>query len=296
MSEESKRGGEDVGQKKIGIHPLAIASICDHYTRVIVGGSTLDRSDPTFGILFGVPNGQEVVIVDATDSIYSIQEGKVVWVFDEIEKKIKLWKEVYTNFEMVGWYTVGPQTEPTSDHLEIHQLMTQFNEAPLFLLMNSQPDPSSKHLPLGIYEAEMHMVSDKPTQVFMNLPFKMETSQTERVAVDQVTKVVPTDGVSTLEVQNQTMLTSLQMLEGKIDILVKALMAVQASGKIEQDQHNLLRRAAKICQQLPAVDSSEFQQNFVNELQDSLMLSYLGTATKTTASVTELAGISITLY
>ena len=62
----------------IRVHPLAIASICDHHTRVTQGGSIFQKDAPVVGLLFGTQKGLVVDIVDATDAIYTVQDGKVV--------------------------------------------------------------------------------------------------------------------------------------------------------------------------------------------------------------------------
>ena len=58
--------------KIIKMHPLSIASICDHYTRVNSGGSRLKKNDPVVGLLFGTQNGLNVDIIDASDAIYEV--------------------------------------------------------------------------------------------------------------------------------------------------------------------------------------------------------------------------------
>jgi len=169
----------------------------------------------------------------------------------------------------------------------------ELNEAPLFLLMNRAPDPNGKQLPLTIYEME----STTSTHIFGGVSFHLETTQVERIAVDQITKVVPTDGVSTLEVLNQTVVTSLRTLEEKIDVLVASLQNIQKQGgPIEPSEYEILRRAAKICQQLPAIDSRNFHTSFSNEITDCMMVSYLGASTKTLASLSELTELMNQCY
>jgi hypothetical protein len=91
--------------RKVSIHPLAITSICDHYTRVSVGGSKLPKVYPVIGLLFGVQNGQEVSLFDGTDAIYEIITGEVVLNNKEITKKKSLWTAVFTNYELLGIFS-----------------------------------------------------------------------------------------------------------------------------------------------------------------------------------------------
>lgn len=59
----------------VTIHPLAISAICDHYTRVRAGGSTIPTNAPVMGLLFGTkPQGEKssASIFDATDVFYEV--------------------------------------------------------------------------------------------------------------------------------------------------------------------------------------------------------------------------------
>ena len=257
-----------------------------------MGGTKFASTDPVLGFLFGVQNGLEVSIIDASEAVYEMVNGKAVLNAAKVLEKRDLWTKVYANHELLGWYAVGG-TEPEPWCTAMHQEIMELNEAPLFLLMNRAPDPNGKQLPLTVYEMESTM----STHVFASLTFQLETSQVERIAVDQITKVVPTDGVSTLEVLNQTAITSLRTLEEKIDVLVTALQTIQQhGGPVEPKDYEILRRAAKICQQLPAIDSRNFEASFNNEIADCMMVSYLGASTKTIASLGELADLFNQVY
>lgn len=254
----------------------------------------MPSDSPVIGLLFGIQNGLDISIIDATDAIYEIVNGQIILNNAEIEKKKRLFTSVFANYELLGWYilTNGNQVEPV--HMSIHRDMMAFNEAPLFLLMNYAPQPDAKQLPLSVYEAEMHIIDDVPTQIFVDISFKLESSQAERVAVDQITKITPTEGASTLEVQNQSLTTSLRILERKIAIITDLLTGMQ-EGKYPMD-HIFLRKANKIFQQLPAIDSSNFHNQFSNELVDTLLMTYLSSSTKLTSSLTELTDTYSLVY
>ena len=57
--------------KKVSIHPLAISAVCDHYTRVTVGGSMLPSNSAVIGLLFGTISPGVISIFDATDVNYT---------------------------------------------------------------------------------------------------------------------------------------------------------------------------------------------------------------------------------
>jgi COP9 signalosome complex subunit 6 len=137
----------------------------------------MPSNSPVIGLLFGVQNGLDISIIDASDAIYEVVGGVVVLNSVEIEKKKVLMTAVFTSYELLGWYTLTDGSQVLPVHMTIHRDMMAFNEAPLFLLMNHSPQPDAKQLPLSIYEAEMHIIQDIPTQIFVDIAFKLETAQ-----------------------------------------------------------------------------------------------------------------------
>jgi len=76
------------------------------------------------------------------------------------------------------------------------------------------------------------------------------------------------------------------MLSSRIKLL-KQYLDVIKSGKVPVDQ-SLLRRIGSICDQLPAIDSASFKQDFINEYNDALVITYLSSITKGTAATNDL--------
>eukprot|EP01034_Spumella_vulgaris_P025559 gene25558-32030_t len=194
-----------------------------------MGGSRLTKEAPVFGLLFGYTGPTGLSVCESTDALYEFTHGEVIPMTEEIEKKIKLWTAVYTNYRLVGWYA-----------------------------------------------------------------FRRETSQVEKIALDQVMKATPTQGLTPLEVQNQSLLSSLNTLGKKVDVIVNYLEGVQ-SGRFIADQ-NLIRKAAKICQMLPAIDSDQFAQKFSEEINDALMVTYLSAVTRTLHNMSTTSDHYTSLY
>lgn len=297
MDNASSSTGNDDKSKKLRLHPLAISSICDHHTRVLLGGSKTPHNAPVIGLLFGIQNGLEISIVDASDALYHVDDNNNIhFMDDEILKKIDLWTAVFNTYELLGWYAFGSEMSPF--FLDIHRNFISFHrknfiegsekplcsESPLFLLMNPSPESKSKQLPLQLFESEIYISNDsqEPSLVFIDIPFELETNQAERIAIDQVTKLTGTDS-SSLEVQNQSSSTSLRKLDEKIKMLITTLEAMELN-KIPVD-HHLLRTAAKLNDFFSTVSPDNFDDEFV----DNMIISYLGATTKT---ISELATLS----
>lgn len=277
--------------KRVSVHPLCIATICDHFTRVSVGGSRLPRDSPVVGLLFGVQTDLEISIHDASDANYTVEKGMIHVNKVDVERSRALLTAVYPNYELLGWYALG--NEPTPIHMAVHSTMMPFNESPLFLLMNNTPQIANQ-LPLTIFESEVHLVGEVPTPCFVELQFKLATHQAERVAVDQVTKISSVDGASAVEVQNQSITVSLNTFKGKLDFLIFVLKCMKQE-RVPVDC-DLLRKASKICQQLPVVGATDFQESFIHDLSESFLITYMSAVTKTTSSMSELTDKYHKLY
>ena len=131
--------------------------MCDHYTRLSLGGSILPPNAPVIGLLFGTRDGVNTSLHDATEAVYQYSDSNIILNHESILKKKELWTAVYTTQELVGWYTVGTDVSPY--HLQMHRevrvllcisgednntivykQMMAFSPDLLFLFMNSSID------------------------------------------------------------------------------------------------------------------------------------------------------------
>ena len=103
---------------------------------------------------------------------------------------------MFPSFELLGWYAVGGHGEELQ-HMKIHQQFMEFNESPLFLLVNPDGKTDEKTLPITVFDSEVVMINDTPTRNFVPTSFKVKTAPAERIAVDHVANIAPTaDGGS----------------------------------------------------------------------------------------------------
>jgi len=137
-------------------------------------------------------------------------------------------------------------------------------------------------------ESELRMIEEKPTLLFVKVPYKIETGEAERIAVDHVAKITPSGTAhgSQLTAYLMGVHNAISMLAVRIKILLQFLNAVKA-GKIPKD-HGLLRRVGSLCTQLPATDTSAFKRDFINEYNDALMITYLASITTGSNDINEL--------
>ena len=59
-----------------------------------------------------------------------------------------------------------------------------YSSTPLLLLLHPEADPSSQSLPLKVYEPTIEIRDRRSRTAFVEIPFRIETSEAERIAVD----------------------------------------------------------------------------------------------------------------
>ncbi len=279
-------GGNKSG-RHIALHPLAIVTICDHCTRVKVGGSQQAADSRILGILFGVQDGLQVSITDAFELQYeTAADGSVKIPAAYVNEKKELFGAVNQGAEVMGWYSVGDNIEPGD--LDIHRAMGEWNESPFFLLLSPAASAggagagSAKdgELPVRLFESELHMVEEVPTSLFVSVPFQLAAAEAERISVEHVVKAAPMEGASSVDLHVDGVKTALQALVVRVKTVLRLLEAMK-NGQIPPD-YRLLRQIGTLCDSLPAGGrgSADFEEAFLGEYNDSLVVTYLASISK----------------
>eukprot|EP01125_Pyxidicula_operculata_P022012 TRINITY_DN8837_c0_g1_i1.p1 TRINITY_DN8837_c0_g1~~TRINITY_DN8837_c0_g1_i1.p1 ORF type:complete len:294 (-),score=63.63 TRINITY_DN8837_c0_g1_i1:106-987(-) len=267
-SEDQKAGLE------VYLHPLVLINASDHYTRTKVKENK--PSVRAFGILLGVQNGRRVEITNSFETIVKDQVVDTEYVTTRKDQIATVWSGI----EILGWYSTGKLDE---HDMSIHQQMEQFNESPLYLLVDTQP--VAKELPVTLLETTLKSVDDKPKLVFTKVPFKIETTEAERIAVDHVANV-NTGGKSLLTAHLSTMSGAIKMLSVRVKFLSQFLKETK-SGNIPRDE-SILRSINSLCHLLPSIEGEKFQSDFFTEYNDALLVTYLASITKSTNAINEM--------
>uniref|UniRef100_M4B700 COP9 signalosome complex subunit 6 n=1 Tax=Hyaloperonospora arabidopsidis (strain Emoy2) TaxID=559515 RepID=M4B700_HYAAE len=266
--EDSGAGG---GERQIHIHPLVIVNITDHRTRQKCNSQlSQTEAQQVIGALFGIQKGLDVAVYDSFEMKYDVVSGEM-----QIDKE----------FLTSRIQQFGAQALPSD--LAVHRVVMEFNESPLFMILDpeSKGPSTKKKLPISLFESELHMLNGVPKMIFVKAPFKIETSETEGIAIDHISKITPIGDASksSLHPYLGNVRDAVKMLDRQIDVLLCFLQAIK-SGEAPMD-HNLLRHISSICNQLPAMQSEHFDAAFTLEFNDALLVSYLATLTKGTTNV-----------
>lgn len=190
-------------------------------------------------------------------------------------------------YEVMGWYATGKDV--SAQEKQMYEQVLPLNESPLLLLLDVQPEASAREIPMSLFETEFKVVGDAPELKFMKTMYKIETSDSERLAVDHIARASNTPaaaGQSQLTSHLDSMFRAIKMLRMRVGIIIEYLKATEQ----QQLPANmaLLRRVSSLTHMLPAIDGDHFKQEFLDEYNDTMLLTYLATIMKASATVNEL--------
>jgi COP9 signalosome complex subunit 6 len=293
------------------LHPLVIVNISDHFTRVrsqlhpsfgphvaSSGADSASSSVPpemprVYGCVIGVQRGRTVEIFNSFELLYDPVTHSLDRAF--LVKKQELYKKVFPNFYVLGWYSTGNDAEE-SDML-IHKALMDINESPVYVLLNPSINHAQKDLPVTIFENELHVIDGIPQLIFVRANYTIETVEAERISVDHVAHLKPSDGGSAAT-QLAAHLTgthsAIKMLNSRIRVLHHYLLAMQ-KGEIPCE-NSLLRQVSGLLRRLPTIESGKFQDDFLMEYNDTLLITYLAMLTNCSSTMNELVEKFNTAY
>jgi len=274
------------GTTNLFVHPLVIMNISDHYTREKVKQGS--KSNPrVIGILMGVQKGRDIEIFNSFPMPYEDKKGVITLDNEFISSSKNLYKQTYPTFDFLGWYSTGNQI-PTPSDLLVQKQLEEFNENPLYLLLDpTAATPEARELPISLYEPEVKVVDEKLKSFFATVKYQIATGEAERVAVDYIAKAnTVTEDDSMLVGHLSNIQSAIKMLNFRVKYIQKFLESTSKS-EMPMD-HSLLRQISSLCNLLPSIDSSHFNQEFLVEYNDTLLMTYLSSLTKSANQMNNL--------
>ncbi|KAI9003564.1 JAB1/Mov34/MPN/PAD-1 ubiquitin protease-domain-containing protein [Gaertneriomyces semiglobifer] len=262
----------------VTLHPLVIMNISDQCMRTRMQGS----SDHVIGALLGVQQGRDIEIFNSFELPFKLLDG--LGVADEAYLAVKQeqFRQVFPTFDFLGWYSTNPDG-PSKVDLDIQHQMTAHSPSPLFLHL-APSSPSTSDLPVKIYETIIDTSTGK--ELFVEVGYRVETGEAERIAVDHVAKAATaTEGGAgnAATVHLQSLRTSISLLNARINQLHTYISAVK-SGALPVD-HTHLRQISSLCQRLGGVEQSRQQ---LRQYNDVALAEYLACITKGVGGIAEL--------
>ncbi|KAL6644595.1 hypothetical protein ACP70R_016203 [Stipagrostis hirtigluma subsp. patula] len=278
------------------LHPLVIVNVSDHHTRVKAqaacsrdgsssSGEAAAHPPRVFGCVIGVQRGRTVEIFNSFELVLDPVSGTLDRAF--LLKKQELYKKVFPDFYVLGWYSTGSDVQETD--MQIHKALMDINESPVYLLLNPTINLSQKDLPVTLYESELHVIDGSPQLIFVRSNYTIETVEAERISVDHVAHLKPSDGGSAatqLAAHLTGIHSAIKMLNSRVRVIHQYLVAMQ-KGEIPVD-NSLLRQVSSLVRRLPAMESQKFQDDFLMEYNDTLLMTYLAMFTNCSSTMNEL--------
>lgn len=288
------------------LHPLVIVNISDHHTRVKAqtyfssAASSAAPLSPSshppprvFGCVIGVQRGRTVEIFNSFELLYDPASESLDRAY--LLQKQELYKKVFPNYYILGWYSTGSDAQESD--MQIHKGLMDINESPVYVILNPTINPAQKDLPVTIYESELHVIDGNPQLIFVKSNYTIETVEAERISVDHVAHLKPSDG-SSAATQLAAHLTgihsAIKMLNSRIRVVQQYLLSMK-KGEMPLD-NSLLRQVSSLLKRLPAMESEKFQDDFLMEFNDTLLMTYLAMFTNCSSTMNDLVDKFNTMY
>ena len=316
------------------LHPLVLLHVSDAHTRTTVAGSSSAPgagavgsapgasgigSSRVFGLLLGSGTSRIISLENAVEIKLAKESGNAsaAMAFDVpfMKQKIELMMKVFPKLDVVGWYATG--SEPSKDDMALHRCITEVAESPVFLLMDvddarnkTRSGAATAALPVKLFETEVH-ASDGAAH-FVPASVELESSEAERVAVDEVSRVALSastangaDGAAgapsssdQLQSHLHTVRSATSMLQDNVEQLLAFVRGVQQrQGPLEPKDHKALRDIAAMLRQLPAsAAASNTGDEFVRDAEDVALVAQLTALTTGVARLVDVGAKSGLAY
>ncbi|KIW96725.1 uncharacterized protein Z519_02116 [Cladophialophora bantiana CBS 173.52] len=193
----------------VSLHPLVLLTISDQVTR----HSVRKQPGPVVGALLGQQRGRDITVEYAFPAaIVKGPEGQWRFNFEWMETRIQQYMAVHKlpALGFVGWFTLCPREGPLPEFVHLQKQAIDFcNDNAILLALHPeaiQPgDTGGGKLPITIYESvddreqpkddgdreegSMQIDGDETSITkFRQLPYTIETDETEMIAIDYVAK------------------------------------------------------------------------------------------------------------
>ncbi|KIW26708.1 uncharacterized protein PV07_06519 [Cladophialophora immunda] len=188
----------------VSLHPLVLLTISDQVTR----HSVRKRPGPVAGALLGQQRGREITVEHAFPAALAwSSEGRWQFSFAWMETRIQQYIAVHKSpaLGFVGWFTLCPPEGPLPEHVPVQEHAINFyNDNAILLALHPEAIQSGEtgggKLPITIYEsvddrelpkddASMQIDAEETSITkFRQLPYTIETDETEMIAIDYVAK------------------------------------------------------------------------------------------------------------
>ena len=265
----------------VSVHPTALLSVVDHYTRVARG-----TNKRVIGTLLGESRADGLHVM--TSFAVPFEEDSKdprIWFVDHNyhETMFDMFKKVNPKERVVGWYSTGPGIKACD--LLIHELFRNYATEPVFLVI----DVTAKDdlaLPIKAYVSR-----NEEDRSFLHIPSCISALEAEEVGVEHLLRDIKNATASTLAVQVEERLRAVKVLARELGLITEYLDDV-IKGALPQD-NDIIGTLQSVVNNLGGcglqfAKDPELAKAFNIEKNDSTMAIYLGSMLRTTLALHNL--------
>uniref|UniRef100_A0A7R9VSN0 COP9 signalosome complex subunit 6 n=1 Tax=Chlamydomonas euryale TaxID=1486919 RepID=A0A7R9VSN0_9CHLO len=276
---------------ELKLHPLVLINVSDHHTRM--AANTGQPSAKVFGALLGAHSGRTLDISNTFEiKVDAGPDGAPVIDQEFLKRRKEQYKQVFPKLDTVGWYTTGDAitNADATFNAGMMALNEELNDSPLLLLLSTGVDATRKDLPVTLFETEMHVIEGRPTHVFARSEYAVETSDAERIGVDQVAKILPSGKASGSEQLTAHLVglhSAIKMLHTRV-ACIQQLVRAMRDGRTPFDAARV-RKISSLMHSLPAMASPMFNGGYLTDYNDTLLTVFLASMTKGVSAANDIA-------
>lgn len=254
--------------RKVGLHPLVLLNLSDHYIRT--QQSTTVTTTPTSSNLLGVILGNEqdgiLQLINSFEIIY--EEG--VPDLNYFQTRLEQQSVILPNEYLVGVYetSTSKDLKPSDYVLQLHELLKDYNNQLITLVFN--PESASKTY-----------TNQKFVKVYDNekieLKYDVDTKEAEKVAIDTVLDLKDIDNEDELNKateQIESQQFTLKTLQSKIKLIIEYLN--NSNPEKKQGYYDIIRHVNSFISKIQYKQDESIQTKLLDLETDYNMLISLG--------------------
>lgn len=276
---QDKRGQID----SIGIHPLVLLSVVDHYNRV-----AKDTKKRVVGCLLGERYKGQVNISNSFAVPFDEEERPPkTWFLDYnyLEDMFRMFRRVNAREKIVGWYSSGPKIRHNDK--DIQRLFNKYCLNPVYLIVRVNEN-ASNGLPVDGY-ASINVVRDdgRNDHEFAHKPVEIVSTDAEEVGVEHLLRNIQDDTqLSTITNEVGHKITGLRALTQKLEQIESYLSdVVSKSLPINQD---ILQSLQLMFNLMPNLSKQRVVKAFSSNANDQILAIYLASVIRSVLALDKL--------
>jgi len=274
------------------LHPMAILSISDHFSRAKApypgrsGGDVMGCLAGTYkdGVweavtAFGVPGVDGVIdkeyLCETTCQDYKNGGARQHFVSPN---------GVFPEYDIIGWYRSGDNTATPKDsdsHSIVESAAYESGTKMIMVVL----DPNAAEDP-ELFPITVHAKTDAG---FEQVAYSVESNDAEVACVSSLAAMKPRSKPAAVQMQAHMgdLKSAIKMLNSNVSIIIEYLQKVESGA--EAPRPALMRNIQALCNRLPAQRKDEMQGPLLTDYNDVLLAAHLAAMTKCCDEAQELA-------